>query len=749
MPDFIIIGGQRCGTTSLYSYLIEHPLIAPAAEKELHFFDLNFDKGVEWYESQFTPASQPQVLTGEASPYYIFHPLVPQRLHQLYPQVKPIALLRDPVDRAISHYYHEVRLGFESLTLEEAIASEAARLEGEAAKIIADPNYHSFNHRHYSYLSRGIYIQQLRHWMQYFPREQFLILKSEDFYANPAAIVSQVFQFLNLPIYQQGQYSKYNRGDYPVSSLDKHLRQMLEKYFQPYNQQLASYLGRTFWEYMTEAPQIDYEGAWDAYAQSWQSTGQAYIGDEWNGKNAGAAQDLAEYEALIEQQAIAPYINKADTVLEIGVGGGKTAALLLKHCQQLVCADISSQMLQATRKRLGDENISYIKLDGLSLNNIAPGTIDVCFCYDTMVHMEPRDIYNYLTQIPRLMREKRLCIFHHSNILTPLGWQKFLNDYPRNLLGRRDGTAFSVMTDGIVEKFLTHLNYEIIRKETELVPRDCIWICRAPIVSAPQQVLPELVQSTAIDLEPIASAPKQVLPELASNNLIREISPNDAMYAGNDRHYFSVGQSALKAIELALKAAGKEEVNKILDLPCGHGRVLRTLKSAFPKAQLTACDLDKDGVDFCARVFDATAVYSKQQPEQIKIDSNFDLIWSGSLLTHLSAPSWTGFLKLFNALLNPGGVLVFTTQGRRPVQLIRENQYTYGLEPNQLPRLLNDYEQKGFGYLDYPDSNDYGISLASPAWVCSQLEHLPSLRLLLYSEMPWDNHQDVVACVRV
>jgi len=244
---------------------------------------------------------------------------------------------------------------------------------------------------------------------------------------------------------------------------------------------------------MTEAPQIDYEGAWDAYAQSWQSTGQAYIGDEWNGKNAGAAQDLAEYEALIEQQAIAPYINKADTVLEIGVGGGKTAALLLKHCQQLVCADISSQMLQATRKRLGDENISYIKLDGLSLNNIAPGTIDVCFCYDTMVHMEPRDIYNYLTQIPRLMRGKRLCLFHHSNILTPLGWQKFLNDYPHNLLGRRNGTAFSVMTDAIVEKFLTHLNYEIIHKETELVPRDCIWICRAPIVSAPQQVLPELV----------------------------------------------------------------------------------------------------------------------------------------------------------------------------------------------------------------------------------------------------------------
>jgi hypothetical protein len=137
-------------------------------------------------------------------------------------------------------------------------------------------------------------------------------------------------------------------------------------------------------------------------------------------------------------------------------------------------------MLKATQERLGTERTSYVKLNGLTLDGIQPGSIDVCFCYDTMVHIEPRDIYNYLVQIPPLLRGRRLCLFHHSNILSPLGWEKFLNDYPHNLLGKRDGTAFSIMTNEIMEKFLTTLGYEILEQNTELVPRDCIWICRAP-----------------------------------------------------------------------------------------------------------------------------------------------------------------------------------------------------------------------------------------------------------------------------
>lgn len=227
---------------------------------------------------------------------------------------------------------------------------------------------------------------------------------------------------------------------------------------------------------------IDYEGAWDGYAQDWQQLypNLNHIGDEWIGMGAGAASSLEEYNTLIETQFIAPYIDGNDKVLEIGVGGGKTSSLLLQHCQELVCADISAQMLAQTRDRLGDDRVHYVKLDGLTLSSIPPASVDVCFCYDTMVHLEPRDIFNYLTQIPQLLRGKRLCIFHHGNTLSELGWEKFLSEWQDNLMGRRHGCAFSVMTDGIMEKFLSHLGYKVILKDTTSVPRDCLWVCEAP-----------------------------------------------------------------------------------------------------------------------------------------------------------------------------------------------------------------------------------------------------------------------------
>jgi len=516
-PHFIILGTQKGGTNSLYNHLCQHPQILPATQKEVHFFTLNYQKGIDWYRSQFpSTADGKLLLTGEGTPYYLFHPGVPQRVYNHFPHMKFIVLLRNPIDRAISHYYWEVNLGYEMLSLEEAISQEHNRLQGETEKILADENYYSYNHQHYSYLSRGIYIEQLQNWMNFFPREQFLILKSEDFSSQSPEILNQVFDFLDLPRFQLLNYKKYNVGEYP--SAPQKVRDKLSKYFQPHNQKLVELIGAAFeWKVeestqksesenflreatieMNSSPlflsttqikkpmmnesKIDYEGAWDDYVKNWQSTDSEYIypGDEWIGLAAGAAQTLAEYEALIENQFIKPYIKPHQTVLEIGIGGGKTAALLLKYCQNLVCADISEGMLQASRDRLGEERVSYVKLDGLSLDGVDSGSIDVCFCYDTMVHIEPRDIFNYLTQIPRLMRGDRLCLFHHTNVLSELGWKKFLSDWDKNLLGRRHGTAFSIMTDSIMEKFLTHLNYEILLKDTQSVPRDCVWVCRAP-----------------------------------------------------------------------------------------------------------------------------------------------------------------------------------------------------------------------------------------------------------------------------
>jgi SAM-dependent methyltransferase len=226
---------------------------------------------------------------------------------------------------------------------------------------------------------------------------------------------------------------------------------------------------------------IDYERSWDQYARDWRHLhrGLTYIGDEWTGKSAGAATSLAEYERLIEQRFIAPYVDETDTVLEIGVGGGKTANLLLNHAARLICADISAEMLAVTRARIGEDRARFVKLDGRSLTPIRRGSADVCFSFDTLVHIEPRDIFNYLTQIPSLLRGKRLCVFHHAEVLSPRGWERFLAEWKDNL-GKRHGGSFSVMTGSIMQRFLDHLGYEVVLEDSSAIPRDRVWVARAP-----------------------------------------------------------------------------------------------------------------------------------------------------------------------------------------------------------------------------------------------------------------------------
>jgi SAM-dependent methyltransferase len=226
---------------------------------------------------------------------------------------------------------------------------------------------------------------------------------------------------------------------------------------------------------------VDYEGAWNQYARTWRERfpDAEYLGDEWQGTEAGAASGIDEYIKVIEEHFITPWIEPTDHVLEIGVGGGRTARLLREHAAHVTCADIAGDMLEATRARLGDDRIDYVKLDGRTLAGVAEGSIDVLFCFDTLVHVEPRDIFNYLNQIPALMRGRRLVLLHHGNMLTERGWNRFVREYRHNLMGR-SGSAFSVMTDSIMEKFLDHLGYEVILKDTETVPRDCVWVVRAP-----------------------------------------------------------------------------------------------------------------------------------------------------------------------------------------------------------------------------------------------------------------------------
>ncbi|HSL47018.1 MAG TPA: sulfotransferase domain-containing protein [Anaerolineales bacterium] len=257
LPDFMIIGAQKGGTTSLYRLLEKHPSILPAAKKEVHFFDnvnYNFRNGLNWYRAHFPMLisqsykkwmHSQSAITGEATPYYIFHPEVPARVFRATPNVKLIAMLRDPVARAYSHYHHNVRKGLEQLTFEEAIALEQERLAGESEKLQADKNFFSHNHMHYSYLSRGLYLQQLINWHRYFPKEQVLVLRSEDFFSDPIGIYQRVLNFLGLPEWDLDQYSKHNDGGgYPT--MNSETRDRLIEYFHPHNLRLQEYLGLDF-----------------------------------------------------------------------------------------------------------------------------------------------------------------------------------------------------------------------------------------------------------------------------------------------------------------------------------------------------------------------------------------------------------------------------------------------------------------------------------------------------------------------
>jgi hypothetical protein len=256
LPDFIIVGAQKGGTTSLHAYLAKHPQITPTAKKEIHFFDLKYHKGIEWYRSFFlTPLVQSSgagskgsgSLTGEASPYYLFHPCVPRRVAKVLPDVKLLAILRDPIDRAYSHYQMEIRLGLEHLSFEDAIERETARLAGEVERLLADDEYISLAHRRHSYLARGVYADQILRWRDFFPPEQMLILRSEDLLSDPAATLDRTLEFLGLPVCELKLTSLRNAWDYPP--MNPATRERLKEYFEPHNHRLYDLIGTAgFWE---------------------------------------------------------------------------------------------------------------------------------------------------------------------------------------------------------------------------------------------------------------------------------------------------------------------------------------------------------------------------------------------------------------------------------------------------------------------------------------------------------------------
>jgi hypothetical protein len=244
LPDVLVIGAMRCGTSSLYKYLGYHPSVAPSLRKEVDYFTKHYAEGVDWYRAHFPLRMrktlsdlrpQSNLIAFEASPSYLSDARAPARAAELLPDAKLIVLLRNPVDRAFSHWQHMVRLGFEELTFDEAVDAEDARLAPEFEKMQADPAYWSAAFNRYSYLARSRYGEQLERWLAHYPASQFLVVDSEALYTSPRETFADVLRFVDVPAWEPASFENYSylgtAFDPSRSSISDATRARLDEYF--------------------------------------------------------------------------------------------------------------------------------------------------------------------------------------------------------------------------------------------------------------------------------------------------------------------------------------------------------------------------------------------------------------------------------------------------------------------------------------------------------------------------------------
>jgi len=251
VPEFVIVGAQRAGTTSLHRYLLNHPgVLGAGLMKGVHWFDESFDQPSSWYRAHFPTTFHRyrisrrigfQPVTGEASPYYLFHPHVAGRMATAVPDARIIAVLRDPVERAWSHYQHNVARGMEPLAFADALAAEPGRLAGAEARLLR-PGYVDLAHRRGSYVARGRYSEQLERLWSVFPSDQLLVLFSDDLDREPGLTVGRVHTFLGLPVLPPATARRWNQQ--PPAQLPAGTRDELESAFAGPDRLLAARLGR-------------------------------------------------------------------------------------------------------------------------------------------------------------------------------------------------------------------------------------------------------------------------------------------------------------------------------------------------------------------------------------------------------------------------------------------------------------------------------------------------------------------------
>jgi hypothetical protein len=248
-PSFLIAGAQRCGTTSLYRALSQHPAVVKAVlHKGVHYFDVGYHHGPGWYLGHFPlqatgrRAAGDAAMTFESSPYYLFHPLAAGRIARDLPGVRVIVLIRDPVERAYSAHAHELDRGYETGTFEQALALEAGRLAGQEARLTADPGYASHSHQHHAYRGRGRYAEQLERLAAAVGRDRIHVVDSADFFHRPEPAYDAVLGFLGLPHRGYPVFERHNARP-RTAAMPGSLWAELDDYFRPHDERLAAWLG--------------------------------------------------------------------------------------------------------------------------------------------------------------------------------------------------------------------------------------------------------------------------------------------------------------------------------------------------------------------------------------------------------------------------------------------------------------------------------------------------------------------------
>lgn len=250
LPDFLIVGVQKGGTTSLYNYLLQHPDVISASRKEVHYFDRNYHRGERWYKSHFTKANQVKsknsnALTGECTPYYAVNPYIPERLADLTSDAKIVFILRNPTDRAVSHYKHNVNRGKygRDLTFTQALDYEEKILDSEIELLNATQSGYSVNHDIYSLMERGQYAEQIRRYQKHFPANNILVLTAEELFESPNQVLAELCEFLGLSPYNFSLKKIYNQNpqkiDVEIEGIER-----LKRFFKMSNNDLEELLGK-------------------------------------------------------------------------------------------------------------------------------------------------------------------------------------------------------------------------------------------------------------------------------------------------------------------------------------------------------------------------------------------------------------------------------------------------------------------------------------------------------------------------